>query len=77
MLLYIMRIMNRYIVDLISIKYHVMLIVSLILLFMIKYIMCYLYELCFDTKNLIIWIEKFIVFRYKYDDKKNILILIY
>jgi hypothetical protein len=54
MLLYVMIIMNRYIIDLISIKYYFILIFNLILLLMIKYIMCYLYELCFDTENLII-----------------------
>ena len=71
MLLYVMRVMNRYIIDLISIKYYFILIVNLILLLMSKYIMCYLYELCFDTENLIIWIKKFIIFRYKDNDKKN------
>jgi hypothetical protein len=46
--------MNRYIVSLILIKYYVMLIVSLILLFMIKDVMCCLYELCFDAGKLVI-----------------------
>ena len=64
MLLYVMRIMNRCIVDLTSIKYYVMLIIGLILLlmieyglillFMIEYVLCYLYELYFDIKKLII-----------------------
>jgi hypothetical protein len=71
MLLYVMRIMNRYIIDLISIKYYFILIFNLILLLMIKYIMCYLYELCFDTENLIIWIKKFTIFRYKDNNNKK------
>jgi hypothetical protein len=46
--------MNRCIVSLILIKCYVMLIVSLILLFMIKDVMCCLCELCFDAGKLVI-----------------------
>jgi hypothetical protein len=53
MLLYVMRIINKCIVSLILIKYYIMLIVSLILLLMIKYIMCCLCELCFDVGKLV------------------------
>jgi hypothetical protein len=53
MLLYVMRIINRS-VSLILIKYYVMLIVSLILLFMIEDVLCCLCELCFDTEKLVI-----------------------
>jgi hypothetical protein len=53
MLLYVMKIMNRYIVSLILIKYHVMLIVGLVLLLMIED-MCCLCELCFDAGKMII-----------------------
>ena len=46
MLLYIMRIMNRYIVNLILIRCYVKLIVCLILLLIIEDIICCLHELC-------------------------------
>jgi hypothetical protein len=49
-----MKIMNKYIISLILIKYYVMLIVGLILLFIIKNIMCCLYKLCFDAEKLVI-----------------------
>ena len=54
MLLYIIKIMNRYIVSLILTKYHVMLIVGLVLLLMIEDVMCCLCELCFDAGKMII-----------------------
>jgi uncharacterized membrane protein len=53
MLLYVMRIINRS-VSLILIKYYVMLIVSLILLFMIEDVLCCLCELCFDAEKPVI-----------------------
>jgi hypothetical protein len=53
MLLYVMRIINRS-VSLILIKYYVMLIVSLILLFMIEDVLCCLCELYFDAEKLVI-----------------------
>jgi hypothetical protein len=54
MLLYIIRIMNRYIVSLILIKYYLMLIICLILLFIIEDVICCLrelYELRFFLKS--------------------------
>jgi hypothetical protein len=54
MLLYVMKIMNRYIVSLFLTKYHVMLIVGLVLLLMIEDVMCCLCELCFDAGKMII-----------------------
>ena len=49
-----MIIINKYIVSLISIKYHDMLIVSLILLIIIKNIIYCSCELCFNTRKLVI-----------------------
>ena len=54
MLLYVMRIMNRCIASLILIKYYVMLVIGLNLLFMIEYAIRHLCKLCFDVGKLVI-----------------------
>ena len=54
MLLYVMRIMNTFIVSLTLIKCYVIVIVGLILLLMIEDVMYCLYKLCFDVEKLTI-----------------------
>jgi len=60
MLLYVMRIMNKCIINLILIKCCVILMAGLILLLMIEDVICCLRELCFVVGKLIIWIMIFL-----------------
>lgn len=54
MLLSVMRIMNKCIVNLILVKFYVMLIIDIISLLMIEDVICCLCELCFDVGKLVI-----------------------
>jgi hypothetical protein len=54
MLLYVIKIINKCIIYLILIKYYIMLIIGLNLLFAIEYVMCCLCKLYFDIKKIVI-----------------------